>query len=125
MDDVTVYACLQTAKATISISDVSITEGNSGTTNATFTVSLSHASTKTITMKAKVDGDTAKRNEDFTRIDDKTITIPPLALSATVVVEIKGDTQVEPDETFFVNLSKSRNATIADGQGVCTILSDD
>ena len=44
VDDVTVYACLPNANPTISINDISVTEGNSGTTNATFTVSLSHAS---------------------------------------------------------------------------------
>ena len=53
------------------------------------------------------------------------MTIPPLAVSVSIVVEILGDTKVEPNETFFVNLSKPTNATIADGQGICTILNDD
>jgi len=40
-------------------------------------------------------------------------------------VAIKGDTTGEPDETFFVNLSGATNATLADAQGVGTILNDD
>ena len=125
VDDVTVYACLPTANPTITINDVSVTEGNSGTSIATFTVSLSHASTKTITMKVKTDNGTAKKNEDFEKIDDKTVTIVPLAGSTTIPVEINGDTKVESNETFSVNLSKPSNATISDGQGVGTILNDD
>src|SRR6185436_11426491 len=71
VDDVTVYACLPTANPTISIDNVSVTEGNSGTTNATFTISLSHASTKTITMRAKSNNGTAKKDEDFINVAEK------------------------------------------------------
>jgi Zn-dependent metalloprotease len=125
VDDVTVYACLPTANPTISINDVSVTEGNSGTTNATFTISLSWASTKTITMKAKSDNGTAIKDEDFINVAEKTVTIPPLAGSASFVVQVKGDTKVEPNETFFATLSKPTNATFADAQGQCTITNDD
>jgi len=38
---------------------------------------------------------------------------------------VKGDTAAEPDESFFVNLSNPVNATIIDGQGICTIVNDD
>ena len=38
---------------------------------------------------------------------------------------VNGDTNVEPDETFFVNLSNATNATIADSKGEGTILNDD
>jgi hypothetical protein len=43
----------------------------------------------------------------------------------TISISIKGDTLVEPDEVFFVNLSAPDHATIADTQGICTILDDD
>src|SRR5262249_49900732 len=42
-----------------------------------------------------------------------------------ITVVVNGDTVNEPNETFFVNLSSALNATIADGQGVGTILNDD
>jgi hypothetical protein len=38
---------------------------------------------------------------------------------------VRGDTIAEDDETFFVNLSSPANVTIADGQGMGTILNDD
>ena len=125
VDDVTVYACLPTANPTISIDNVSVTEGNSGTTNATFTISLSHASTKTITMRAKSNNGTAKKDEDFINVAEKTVTIAPLAGSVSYVVQVKGDTKVEPNETFFVDLSNATNATFADAQGQGTITNDD
>jgi hypothetical protein len=40
-------------------------------------------------------------------------------------VQVLGDLVVEPDETFFVNLSAPTNATIGDGQGLGTIVDDD
>ena len=36
-----------------------------------------------------------------------------------------GDTAVESNETFFVNVNSVANATVADGQGLGTILDDD
>jgi subtilisin-like proprotein convertase family protein len=43
----------------------------------------------------------------------------------TITVLVNGDTGEEPNETFVVNLSNAQGATIADGQGVGTILDDD
>ena len=125
VDDVTVYACLPTANPTISINDVSVTEGNSGTKVATFTVSLSHASTKTISMKHKTNNGTAKADEDYVKNLEKTLTFPPLSGSQAITVQVIGDTKVEPNETFFVDLSKPVNASFADAQGMGTIQNDD
>jgi len=125
VDNVTVYACLSTADPTISINDVSVTEGNSGTTTATFTVSLSHASTKTISMKHKTNNGTAKADEDYVKNLEKTLTFPPLSGSQTITVQVLGDTKVEGNETFFVDLSKPVNASFADAQGKGTIQNDD
>ena len=117
VDDVTVYACLPTANPTITINDVSVTEGNSGTSIATSTVSLSHASTKTITMKVKTDNGTAKKNEDFEKIDDKTVTIVPLAGSTTIPVEINGDTKVESNRNLLGQSQQAEQRDpISDGQ---------
>ncbi len=55
-----------------------------------------------------------------------TVTFAPGETSKTVTVQVNGDTAVEPNETFFVNLSNATgNATIADNQGVGTIVNDD
>jgi hypothetical protein len=54
-----------------------------------------------------------------------TLTFNPGEVSQPVAVLVNGDTNMEPNETFFVNLSNATNATIADGQGVGTIENDD
>ena len=46
-------------------------------------------------------------------------------LTQTITVQVNGDTVVEPDETFFVNLSNPVNATLLDAQAVGTIVNDD
>ena len=53
------------------------------------------------------------------------MTIPAGQTSATFTVAVTGDRLAEPTETFAVNLSAPTNATIADGQGVGTILDDE
>lgn len=45
--------------------------------------------------------------------------------SKTVAVPVLGDNIFEPDETFLLNLLGVTNGTIADGQGLGTILNDD
>jgi extracellular elastinolytic metalloproteinase len=53
------------------------------------------------------------------------LTFPPGTSSRTISVTVNGDTDVEPNETFSVNLSSAFNATIADAQGIGTIVNDD
>ena len=45
--------------------------------------------------------------------------------TATFDVLVNGDTAVEPDETFLVNVTNVTGATVADGQGQGTIVNDD
>ncbi len=55
-----------------------------------------------------------------------TLTFAAGPATQTVSVTINGDTAVEPNETFFVNLTSPTNGgTIVDGQGVGTITNDD
>ncbi|MEZ5427001.1 MAG: choice-of-anchor Q domain-containing protein [Pyrinomonadaceae bacterium] len=109
----------------ISINDVSQNEGNSGTTNFNFTVSLSQPNSQTVTVKYQTANGTATAPSDYTAIGATTLTFNPNETSKQVTVLVNGDTAVEPDETFFVNLSNPTNATIADNQGQGTILNDD
>ena len=111
--------------ATISIDDVTVTEGNSGTVNATFTVSLSTPSAFTVTVTAQTADATTTAGSDYTALPPTLITFNPLETSKSVTVVVNGDTTFEPDETFFVNLSGAVNASIADNQGFGTITNDD
>jgi hypothetical protein len=108
----------------ITINNVSVAEGNSGTTNATFTVSLSNTSSQTVTVNYLSAGNTATPGTDFSATGG-TATIAPGLLSTTINIPINSDTTFEPAETFFVNLSGATNATISDNQGVATITNDD
>jgi len=109
---------------TISINDVTLTEGNSGTKAATFTVSLSGASVETIAIRATTAPGTATASSDYNPIDSVLI-FTPGTVTRTVDVAIIGDTNLESNETFSVNLSDPFGTTIADGTGVGTILDDD
>jgi Calx-beta domain len=109
----------------IIIDDVSVTEGNSGTTSAVFTVSLSGASAQSVTVDyATADGTATTTDSDY-QAASGTLTFNPGDTSKTITVSVNGDTVFEPDETFFVNLSNAVNAEIAKGQGTGTILNDD
>ena len=106
------------------MSDVTVTEGNTGTSSANFAVSLSAASTQTVTVSYATANGTAVADSDFVSAG-AVLTFAPGQTAQTVAVTVNGDSAVEPTENFFVNLTAPTNATIADGQGVGTITNDD
>jgi hypothetical protein len=109
----------------LSINDVTLNEGNSGTTNFTFNVSLSTASTQTVTVNYATADNTATAPSDYTAIPSTQLTFAPGETIKQVTVQVNGDTTAEGNETFFVNLSTPTNATITKSQGVGTITNDD
>ncbi len=112
------------ALPSLSINDVSINEGNSGTTMATFTVSLSAASGQTVSVNyASADG-TATAGSDYVARSG-TLTFAPGTTAQGVAITVNGDTAVEPNETFSVALSGVSNASIARATGTGTIINDD
>ena len=110
---------------TLSIDDVSVTEGELAF--ATFTVSLSAPSSKEITVAwSTADDGTATETEDYTPSSGTLTFAAYSALPKQVFVPINDDDiGDEFDETFFVNLAGAVNATLADGQGKGTIVDDD
>jgi hypothetical protein len=114
----------QAPAPTISINDVQVTEGNSGKTPATFTVSLSAPASSTVTAAWTAAGSTATKSKDFVTANG-TVTFAPGVTSQPVTIQVIGETTVEANETFYVNLSSPVGATLADAQGVGTILNDD
>ena len=116
------FLTLQVAP-TISISDVVIQEPIIGTTVANFTVSLSHRTSEDVTVEFRTVDLTANAPWDYAPRPRATLTIPRGTTTQTVSVQIQSDVHTEPVETFLVLLSNpSRNATIADGEGVGTIV---
>ena len=108
----------------VSVSDTSVTEGNAGTTNAVFNLTLSAASGRTARVRFDTTAGTATAGQDFTATNGF-VTFLPGETTKTVAVAVVGDTTSEPDESFFVNLSVPTNAVVADGQGQGTIIDDD
>ena len=109
---------------TISINDVSITEGNSGTKAATFTLTLSGSSVEPIAIRAVTSPGTATASTDYNPVNT-VVLFQPGTVTRTVDVTIVGDTNQESNETFSVDLSDPFGTTIADGAGAGTILDDD
>ncbi len=108
------------------INDATVTEGDSGTVTAVFTVTLSTASAKVITINYSSSNGTAVAGEDFTAVAPATLTFNPGGpLSQTISVTVLGDEDTEPDEQFFINLSGASNVTLSDSQGIGTIRNDD
>jgi hypothetical protein len=108
----------------LTISDVTTTEGITGTRAAAFTVSLSSASTQPVTVAFITADGTATAGSDYQAVSG-TLTFAPGETSKTIVVLVNGDRLPELNESFFVNLSQAGNAGIRDPQGVGTILDDE
>lgn len=108
----------------ISISNATVTEGNSGTVNMVFTVTLSQASTSPVTVKYATADGTAVAGSDYNAASG-TLTFAAGETSKTITIAVRGDTLVEGNETFRVVLSNASGATISSGGGTGTITDDD
>lgn len=109
---------------TLSVNDVSLAEGNSGTRQATFTVRLSAASTQVVSVAFATADGSATAGQDY-QGRAGTLLFNPGQTTADVTVAINGDTTVEPDETFQLQLANPTNASLADGVGLATLINDD
>jgi hypothetical protein len=112
------------APPALAIDDLAVMEGNTGTTGATFTVTLSAATAAVVTVSYAVAAGTATEGVDFTAVGG-TLSFPPGVTARPVVVPVVGDASGEPAETFLVSLASPVNATLGDAGGVGTILDDD
>jgi disulfide oxidoreductase YuzD len=112
------------AAPVLAINDVTVAEGNSGTSPATFTVSLTGATALPVTVSYATADGTGKAGVDY-QAASGTLTFSPGESSKSVVVQVIGNTTLQPDRTFLVNLSTAVQATIGKGQGTGTIKDDD
>ena len=108
----------------LSVSDVTVVEGNSGTTNAVVTISLSEASGQTATVNYATADGTATQPADYTSLSG-TLTFTPGTTTRTVTIPVIGESVPEANESFFLNLSAATNAVITDNSGTITITNDD
>jgi uncharacterized repeat protein (TIGR01451 family) len=114
------------AAPNLTVNDVSLNEGNAGTTTYTFTVSLSApAPAGGVTFDIGTANGTAVAPGDYTAKSLTGQTIPAGSSTYTFDVLVNGDTTPESDETFLVNITNVTNAIVTDGQGLGTIVNDD
>jgi hypothetical protein len=109
---------------TVSINDVVVREGNSGTTNLTITATLNRISDKPVSFDYSTSDSTASAGSDYTAVSGN-LSFTGGGTTRTFVVSFSGDTSVEPDEAFFINLTNSQNVTFARSTAVVMIISDD
>jgi len=114
---------------TLTVSDLSVTEGSGGQTSIEFTVSVSRrpVASKPVTVSYGTTAGTATAGDDYLQASG-TLTFTSDGgdpLDKTVTVLVQGDVTNEVDEDFFVTLSNATGADIAKAQGRATILDDD
>ena len=109
----------------VSISDANVVEGNSGTADLTFDVTLSNASSSDVSVDYATSDSTATVGSDYTAASG-TLTIPAGDTSGTITVHAKGDTTYEADETLTVTLSRLvGGGSITNDTATGTIRNDD
>jgi hypothetical protein len=114
----------RTSNPALSVGDVAVTEGNSGTRTANFTVRLAPTSGGTVRVNYATANGTATAGSDYNAISG-TVTFNAGESTKTVPVTINSDTTSEANESFFLDLSAPMGAALADNQALGTILDDD
>jgi ELWxxDGT repeat protein len=123
-DQATVTIVDDDAPPILSVGDVTLLEGNQGMQAATFTATLSAPSGKTVGAQFATRDGTASASSDYAA-SSGAVSFAPGTTSRAVAVAVNGDTTVEPDETFLLDLSNAVNATLGVATGTATILDDD
>jgi len=109
----------------VKAANVTVVEGNAGTTTASFIVSLTGAFPKPVTVAyATRDGSATVANSDYAPASG-TLTFAPGETSKTVGVTVNGDRVLEPDETFQLVLSSPTYARVDQGTATGTITNDE
>src|SRR5262249_24044432 len=118
-----------TTAIAFSVIDFAMPEGDSGHTPFTFTVDLSNASDSPVSVQFDTaDGTATAADGDYVPVQNLVLTFNPGdPLTQTVTVNVRGDTEVERNESFLVNLSNATgvNVSIATPTATATALNDD
>ncbi len=112
-------------KADLTIEDVIVAEGDSGTVAAVFTVVMHGSTNSTVTLDYSTANGTAHAGSDLEEVPPTPLVFHPGETSKTITINVMGDTLDEPNENFFVNLTNASNAAILDNQAQATIIDND
>jgi Calx-beta domain len=106
----------------VSVSDASVSEGTGGTVTAVFTITQDKRGRSRISFATH--NDTATSPADYVARSGF-VRFAGNKLTKNVAVTVIGDALDEDDETLFLEITDAVGATIADGEGVGTIVDDD
>lgn len=112
------------ALPSLSVGDATVVEGNSGTTNLTFDVTLSAPASGNVSVSYATAAGTATAGSDYQNATG-TLVFAAGETKKSITVKVTGDAQVEPDETLKINLASPLGATLARAQANGTIKNDD
>ncbi|MDQ1637861.1 MAG: trimeric autotransporter adhesin [Pyrinomonadaceae bacterium] len=111
-------------KPSVAVSSVRVLEGNSGTTTFNINVRLSNPTVQVVTLNYATQDGTAASGSDYVAASG-TLTFPGETTTVSFSLVVNGDTDIENDETLFVNLSNATNVGFVTPQGGVTIANDD
>lgn len=116
----------------VSIADVELLEGNSGSTPAAFGITLNTSSADPVTLTWRTqDGSAtggascATAGTDYVAEAERTTVITAGALSGELAVQVCGDTEVEPNESFTVEVTAIDGGVLVVNTAMATIIDDD
>ncbi len=122
------YTILNDDTHVIGINNVSLPEGDTGVTEFDFVVSIAGGANAVNNIDFTyntANGSATTADNDYTGVIGGSGTIPAGSSSTIITINVTGDTKVENNENFTVNLTGAVNATINDAQGLGTIQNDD
>lgn len=108
----------------ISISDVSLPEGNNGTANFPFSVMLDKAQQKEVVISYHTEEGSATA-DDFIAVTNGSLRFAPGETEKKINISVVGDTHREGDEEFFVKLTSTTTGIFTKASGKGTIINDD
>src|SRR5262249_31481533 len=110
---------------TLTTSDVSVSEGDDGTVNAVFIVTLSDASSMQVSVGFATEDGTATLADGDYLSTNGTLVFAPGETVKTIAVPVNGDRRAESDEMFTLRLSNPSNASLVNDHATATIVNDD
>jgi hypothetical protein len=106
-------------------SDVTVSEGDTGTVDAVFVVAMADPVSRPVTVAFTTVDVTAVAPEDYQPQSGTLTFLPGGSQTQTITIKVVGDTLVELNETFVVQLGNPSGAALGRSTAVSTILNDD
>lgn len=108
----------------LSLDDVRLSEGDRGRQDMIFTVSIGQPTLEPVQVRLRTINGSARAGSDYRRTEG-TIHFRTGQIAKTISVRVFGDKKPEPDETFELELYRSKGAPISDDRGTATVVNDD